>query len=276
MARKWTQEERDRYAKELQQLYVVENLSMYEIAEKLGISAPNVHKRLKKLNFPSLRHLKKGHNNSSRKVMIPDKYTNEVAEFFGIMFGDGHISLNQIIVSLGTKELDYVDHVSAVMQKVFHIKPSVFTRSETGKNNKYRNVYFGSVAAVKWLLKDGMVHNKVKEQVDIPKWIFSQEDFMRAFVRGFFDTDGSIYKLKFGIQISFTNYSLPLLKSLQRMLIALGYTPSRISANKVYLTRVGDVMRFFREIKPQNSKHGRRFIDFTKRVGTQVVNEGRL
>jgi predicted DNA-binding protein YlxM (UPF0122 family) len=60
MVRKWTKEETEKYRNELQQLYVVENLSMYEIAEKLGISAPNVHKRLKKLNFPSLRHLKKG------------------------------------------------------------------------------------------------------------------------------------------------------------------------------------------------------------------------
>lgn len=96
---------------------------------------------------------------------------------------------------------------------------------------------------------------------------------MKKFLRGFFDTDGSVYKLKFGIQISFTNFSVPLLKSLQKMLIELGYKPSRISANKVYLTQIKDVKRFFEEITPANPKHQRRFIDFIKRVGTQVVNE---
>ncbi len=277
MPRKWTKEETERYRNELQQLYVVDNLSMYEIAKKLKISAPNVHKRLKKLHFPSLRHLKKGYNNSSRKVIIPSKYNNNIAEFFGIMLGDGHISSNQIIVSLGNKEIDYVEHVSNIMQKVFKMEPSVFTRQESDSGgNRYKNVYFGSVAVVKWLLKEGLVHNKVKKQVDIPEWIFSKKGFMKSFLRGFFDTDGSIYKLKFGSQISFTNYSQPLLKSLQMMLIKLGYTPSRISVNKVYLTRNKDVRRFFKEIKPKNSKHQQRFIDFTKCVGTQVVNEGRL
>lgn len=96
---------------------------------------------------------------------------------------------------------------------------------------------------------------------------------MQSFVRGFFDTDGSVYKLKYGIQISFTNYSKPLLESLQSVLIKLGYNPSRISVNKVYLTQVKDVERFFREICPKNQKHLRRFIEFKTRVGTQVVNE---
>ena len=181
-----------------------------------------------------------------------------------------------IIVTLGTKESDYVNHVSNVMQKVFQTTPSVFTRSTDDRDNKYRNVYFGSVIVARWLLKEGMVHDKVKEQVDIPSWIFLKTEFMKAFVRGFFDTDGSIYKLKFGIQISFTNYSNPLLESLHTMLIKLGYTPSRISVNKIYITRVKDVVRFFKEIIPKNSKHQRRFLDFIKCAGTQAVYEDRL
>lgn len=63
--RKWSQEELDRFKKDLQQLYVVENLSINEIGEKLSITAGAVHKRLQRLNFPSLRHLKKGYNNTN-------------------------------------------------------------------------------------------------------------------------------------------------------------------------------------------------------------------
>lgn len=276
MARKRTQEENDRYRKELHQLYVVENLTMYEVAERLGIAAPTVHKILKQLNFPSLRHLKKGFNNTTRKVIIPNSYSIDLAEFFGIMLGDGHISPTQIIVTLGTKELEYVSHVSEIMEKVFATKPSIFTRPAPNRNDKYRNVYFGSVVLVRWLLKEGLVHDKAKEQVDIPRWIFLNENYMKAFVRGFFDTDGSIYKLRFGIQISFTNHSTPLLESLHSVLIKLGYSPSRVSVRRIYITRVKDVKRFFEEISPQNSKHQRLFIDFIKRVGTQAVNEIRL
>ncbi len=276
MKSRWTPEEIRRCKKELHQLYVVENLSINEIAHKLSIAPQTVYKRLKYLKFPSLRHLKKGYNNTSRKIIIPIEYNTNIAEFFGIMLGDGHISKNQVIVALGTKDVEYVLYVSEIMQKIFQATPSIITRSEVEWGNRYRNVYFGSVTTVKWLCEGGLVHNKVESQVDIPKWIFGNDEYMKSFIRGFFDTDGSVYKLKFGIQISFTNYSVPLLKSLHTMLIKLGYTPSKISVNKVYITRVDDVKKFFREIIPKNPKHQKRFIDFVKRVGTQAVNEDRL
>ena len=85
---------------------------------------------------------------------------------------------------------------------------------------------------------------------------------MKAFLRGFFDTDGSVYKLKFGIQLSFTNKSMPLLTALQKALFELQYKPSEISSWKIYLTRKEDIKRFFSEIKPQNKKHLDRFKSF--------------
>ena len=77
-----------------------------------------------------------------------------------------------------------------------------------------------------------------------------------------FDTDGSVYKLKFGIQISFSNRSQPLLCSFRKMLVLLDYQPSRISGPRVYLTRIPDIKRFFEEIKPKNTKHVKRFEKF--------------
>jgi intein/homing endonuclease len=122
------------------------------------------------------------------------------------------------------------------------------------------------------LKKKGLVGDKVREQVGVPKWIFENQQYITAFLRGFFDTDGSVYRLRHGIQVSFSNKSIPLLFSLQSMLRTLGYSPSAVSAFRVYLTRVSDVRRFFREVKPSNAKHQRRFREFIKRVGTQAVN----
>jgi len=128
------------------------------------------------------------------------------------------------------------------------------------------DVYFGSVELIKYLQADGFVTNKVKEQVDIPRWIFERPEWMNSFVRGFFDTDGSVYRLRFGKQVSFTNKSLSLLISLHKILIALGYNPSAISANRIYLTRRGNLDKFFSEVKPANTKHCRRYQYFC--VGT--------
>ena len=126
------------------------------------------------------------------------------------------------------------------------------------------------------ILKEGLVYNKVKSQVNMPNWIFSRREFMEAFLRGFFDTDGSVYSLRFGIQISFTNRSIPILQALQRMLEKLEYNPSKVSGFHLYITRREEINRFFQEVRPRNSKHQKRFVEFQKRVGTQVVNGGRL
>lgn len=162
MARKMTEAESRVLKDILYQLYVVENLTMYEISEKIGISPPTVYKRLRKFNLPALRHLKGGYNNTTRKVVIPTEYDDNIAEFFGIMLGDGHVSPKQVIVTLGVKELEYVEYVSSLMEKIFKTTPSIFTRPSENRSNKYRNVYFGSVPTVKWLLREGLVHDKVK------------------------------------------------------------------------------------------------------------------
>ena len=112
--------------------------------------------------------------------------------------------------------------------------------------------------------KEGLVYNKVNSQVGVPGWVFGRSKFLKWFLRGFFDTDGSVYKLKFGIQISFKNKSLPLLKSVERALKVLGYHPSKVSAYAVYLTRRKEVLRFFRDILPANVKHRSRFATFIK------------
>ncbi len=192
------------------------------------------------------------------------------------MFGDGHISATQVTVTLGTKEQKYVRYVASLISDIFNVKPSIFLKRNRITDSKYRMVYFGSVESVRWLLKEGMVHNKVRSQVDVPRWIYNQKNFMKSFLKGFFDTDGSVYALRFGIQISFTNRSRPILRALQRMLQKLEYNPSQVSGFRLYITRRDEVNRFFREIRPSNPKHQRRFVKFNKCVGTQVVNEGRL
>ena len=96
------------------------------------------------------------------------------------MLGDGHVSHFQVVVSLGNKEEKYAKHVKSLIEKIFktHVKISL---RDTG----YRDVYLGSVDITSWLLKQGLVNNKVKSQVDVPKWIFNKNDFMRSFLRGF-------------------------------------------------------------------------------------------
>ena len=254
MAKRWDKNEENKLRNELVKLYEVKNKTIEEISKILDIGQSTVFQRMNRLGIKSNPETKKNYLNRRTDVYLPTKYNEDIAEFFGIMFGDGHISHFQTIVSLGNKEKGYAEHVVMLIRKVFIAKPKISIRKKG-----YLDVYLGSTQLTRWLKDQGLVSNKVKEQVDIPNWIFSRKKYMKKFIRGFFDTDGSVYKLKFGVQISFTNYSFPLLLSLHRILFELGYKPSEITSHSIYLTRNSDVSRFFTEIKPKNRKHKFRF-----------------
>ena len=175
------------------------------------------------------------------------------------MLGDGCISPTQVMVTLGNKELDYVEHVSKLITKLFSVIPKIYIRKRG-----YYVVSFGSKKAVEWLLNNKLVMNKVKNQVKTPDWILKKKTFMRGFLKGFFDTDGSVYRLRFGVQLAFTNRSRPLLDDIANTLKLLGYYPSKISRFQVYVTRKRQVLRFFRNINPANIKHRDRFDEFVK------------
>ena len=257
MARRWNKTEENFYRDKLKDLYVKQNKTIAEIGFHLKVSEKTVFDRLKRLGISTNPKGKVRYCNRSRTVTVPNARSAKLAEFYGIMLGDGHISRFQIVATLGTKELNYVKYVAALMNELFDAEPTVLVRKDG-----YRDVYFGSVDLIKYLKVDGFVTNKVKYQVDIPRWIFDKPEWMKYFVRGFFDTDGSVYQLRFGIQVSFTNKSARLLISLHKMLIALGYNPSAISADRIYLTRRNDLTRFFSEVKPANTKHCRRYQHF--------------
>lgn len=258
MARRWTVEEEDLKRNELIALYIKENKNISEIGKILKLAESSVYDRIIRLGIKPNRSGKRGFNNKRHDLFIPHSHSVDLSEFIGVLLGDGHITPTQVTVTLGNKEISYVMRVAELINNIFKISAKII-KSRAG----YHVIYFGSTDAVRWLLAMGLVFNKVKNQVDIPKWIFSKDEYLMGFLRGFFDTDGSIYKLKFGVQIAFTNRSLPLLKSTRRGLILLRYYPSQISKFRIYLTRKQDIIRFFKIVNPSNTKHIERFKLFT-------------
>lgn len=259
MARRWTEEEERRHRAELVQLYIDQNKTISEIGRHLRISEQGAYDRLLRLGIPTARHLKKSFNNLRSDIRIPGRST-QLAELFGILLGDGHVGRFQVVVTLGTKELAYAAYVRRLINTLFAAAPRITTT-----RRGHRTVYLGSTLVTQWLRAEGLAQNKVAAQADAPEWIRLQREYYAPFVRGFFDTDGSVYGLRYGIQISFTNRSSPLLASLHRMASELGYKPSAICGYVFYVTRHDLVERFFREIRPANPKHIRRFKQIMRR-----------
>ena len=185
------------------------------------------------------------------------------------MLGDGHISPTQIIITLNNNEITYIKYVKFLIKKLFNATPHLCkTHGKNTTRSNVSDIYVGSVDMVKYFLNMGLVSNKVRFQVDIPKWIKINKKFVVGFLRGFFDTDGSIYKLRFGVQISYTNASIPLLRSTKTLLETLGYHPSKMSRNsktsafRIYLTKRIELCNFLNKIISANQKHIQRAKSF--------------
>lgn len=153
-------------------------------------------------------------NRSHRKQAILPQYSEELAEFFGIMMGDGgignpwqaNITLNSI------KDANYAKYVSELCSKLFGITPAV-------RKRKTRNALVLSLAStsvVDFLVKNGLIRgNKLKAGLKIPKWILEKPSYKKACVRGLMDTDGCMFththkvsgKIYKNIGLGFVSYS---------------------------------------------------------------------
>jgi len=260
MPRRWTNEEEKEKWRELRKLYIKENKTIGEIARILNIGKSTVFDRMRRLKIPSIPERKARYLNK-RRIKFPD-FSEEFAEVCGILLGDGHlscyanISTYQVCVCINsTTDRGYIPYVENLLKTVFQLPVGRYYR----KTGKAVDLFISSVELINKVKEKGLFSsNKVKDQVEIPDWIFRKDSYKRAFLRGFFDTDGSIYLLKFGIQMSFSNRSTPLLQGIRKILQDLGYRPSKISSFKLYLTRKSDIIRFVKEIGFGNPKHVKR------------------
>ncbi|PIQ06330.1 MAG: hypothetical protein COW72_02080 [Candidatus Nealsonbacteria bacterium CG18_big_fil_WC_8_21_14_2_50_37_10] len=253
MARRWTIEEEREKRGELIEFYVNQNKTIAEIGKILGIAEGGVFDRMKRLNIPTTPEKKLHYlNRKWSNINFPD-FSNKLAEFFGIVLGDGHLSLGQVWIYINNNtDRNYNPYVKELIKSLFSVKPGVSYR----KDQDMMNLFLSSVDLLKFLRKRGLfASNKVRDQVDVPSWIFTKDSYKKSFLRGFFDTDGSVYKLRFGVQMGFCNRSIPLLRSTRKILLDLEYHPSNVSIYKVYLTRKPDLYRYAKEIGFGNPKH---------------------
>ena len=263
MPRRWTKTEEDEKRKQLRNLYVEQNQTIAQIAKLIHCGETTIYDRLVRLGIPISRSTKARYNNQRINISIPEP-SADLAEFIGLLLGDGHLTPTQVTVTLGKKD-QYATAVRELIERLFGITPkSVFSKKGD------ETIYFGSTVIVRWLLAMGLAKNKVRAQVSVPAWILRSEQYTRAALRGLFDTDGSVYRVRSGLQISFTNHSRPLLIMVRNMLQNLHFHPSQVSGPRLYLTRKEDCARFFREIGFKNQKHQERFYNFSKQLGRVV------
>lgn len=227
---------------------------------------------LKYGSFWTLEGSKKGGINSSRKFPLPE-YSKNLAEFIGIMLGDGGMSRGQISITLGySTDYKYVPYIKRLVKKLFAIDISI----SYPPDEDAVKIRVSGVNLVRNLCNLGLVQgDKIKQQINIPSWIFKEESYMKFCVRGLIDTDGCVHRKtrreKNGFEyrsvgITFCSASKPLRESLMRIFSILGFKVA-ISNRIIYLCGKEQIYRYVAEIGFSNPKHLSRYKSFLQDYG---------
>src|SRR3989344_2883742 len=201
----------------------------------------------------------------TRKIRRP-KLDNDLAEFIGIVLGDGSITRRQVIITLNRKsDKKYAYYVSGLTKKIFGIAPSFYLQGSVW------DLAVSRTELVKFLIENGLsIGNKVKQQVAVPKQIQDNDTLSKYCIRGLIDTDGSFYIEKhfyknnvyYNCVINFTNRSLPLLEFVETKLQKLGFNTRKGNKYSICLSRIEEVSRYFKEIGSSNPKHYHKYAKF--------------
>ncbi|OGI46759.1 hypothetical protein A2121_00075 [Candidatus Nomurabacteria bacterium GWB1_40_6] len=194
------------------------------------------------------------------EIKIPKK-NKRLAEFVGIMLGDGGVAPYHIHITLSDKEKKYIKYTIKLITELFGLVPKIYKL----KHAKAVDIVVQRKQLVNFCKEIGLVlGNKVKQQIDIPQWIKENKFFSKACIRGLVDTDGCFYSNSYYsngkkysyFKIAFTSASKPLIASVAKIFKSLEIK-ARISKNykDVRIESSKYVNRYISEIGSNNSKH---------------------
>lgn len=206
----------------------------------------------------TLKYPKKSH----RKPVNLPAYSVELAEFFGIMMGDGGIGSSwQFNITLNSKaDKDYALYVVELIRSLFNIDPHVVMR----KNRNALLIQTSSTSIVDFLIELGLPRgNKLLNELQIPSWILEVPAFKTACVRGLVDTDGCLYIHKHkvsgkeyqNIGFCFCSYSPTLIKQVSDLFEEFGIIPHISNRGRsIYLYKAGSVARYLTVFGTSNAR----------------------
>lgn len=215
------------------------------------------------------------------KLLMPvhkPKHSHKLAEFLGIMFGDGHLSQYQLSVTTNSEtDRQHAYFVQELIATLFKL-PSKVTKKP---NQNALEIVASSKNLVTFIHELGMpIGNKLRAGLTIPYWVQSSKIFSRSFIRGLFDTDGCIYRDSHTINgkrydhmgWTITSYSQSLVHDILSLLKGWNYFPTFKSPQKsVFIRRQAEIHRYFKEIGTSNKKHIGRYNQFSKHYHGEVA-----
>lgn len=205
-----------------------------------------------------------------RKVRFP-KASDLLAEFIGIVMGDGHVGRYQVSICTNSiTDSEHATHTYKLAKKLFDVPVTISKKKESNA----LSITISSKEVSRFLQQQGIPEgNKIEKGITIPTWVSRDRNYSHCLVRGLFDADGCVFvdthrirgKIYKNLGIAFANQELALLKFFYKNLCAIGLSPTQTSRFRVFLRRKRDIEKYFEIVGTSNSKHLSRYREFRKR-----------
>lgn len=211
--------------------------------------------------MPDIRLLKYPKKSHRKRVILP-KRSIALAEFFGIMIGDGGINnpWQANITINAVADAAYADYVSKLCGRLFGVLPAVRKR----KGRQALVISLASTSIVDFLVERGLARgDKLKSGLRIPKWILKKKEYQKACVRGLIDTDGCVFvhthkvrgRVYKNIGLTFTSNSPELIFQTASILEKFDIIPHITKRGKdIYLYQADTVAKYLKIFGTSNER----------------------
>ena len=197
-----------------------------------------------------------------RNFIKKPELDEDLAEFIGLLSGDGCLTVNYAVVITCSALVDshYVEErVSGLFRSLFEVEPKVWRSKNVAKCRVYSKELHGFISET-----FNFPVGKKKGRLKIPSKILNDKCLLAAFLRGVFDTDGSFHRHhKNTAAVEFISKSPEFLSQLKGALQGLGFKASQ-SGKSVYIYDTTHIDRFFEIIQPKNLKHNLKYSLYRK------------
>jgi hypothetical protein len=217
----------------------LDGLNAVEIAEELGCCPETVYNLLKKHNIP-----RRPRELSLRKYNLDVNFfskidTEEKAYWLGFVTADGAIVNSRLNVKLSSKDRIHLEKLSNSLSTDQPICDILSERK--GKLHPSSYLCISSKIIIEDLKKYGVVPRKSLREV----FYNCSDELQRHYLRGLFDGDGSIGKVKYGWKLSMCGSKDLIHEFRDHLVNSLEVTPQKLRNQKnlwyLYVGRKTDV-----------------------------------
>lgn len=188
--------------------------------------------------------IKSGRIKSVYKTLKKD---GDLAEFIGVVLGDGHIGIfprtDRLLIFSNSNNKGFIKRYAGLMEKIFNKKP-VISHLTTSKCTRI-GIYEKYISKRLGIPKGA----KTPKHFKVPRWILKNRNYVIRYLRGLYEAEGnfSVHRPTYTYKMFFSNYNISLEKIVYRLVKRLGFHPN-LSGQKVQISRKKEVYDFIKLI----------------------------